>query len=532
MPRSDWRTFLTLAAALVLPLVLFVALQGAFAMQAQRRSIEQDAAGRAREINAQVDGQLWSDRSALEVLSSSQFLIARDWPGAYDRISRVVAARPRWKNVILTDTATGREIFETRSALGKNRPARPSVRAYLAGGGAKAQIDGVGDMTSPGCPCVTLHVPVLEKGVLTYVLSVEMGTEDFQAILKSHAPETGVSAIVDTKGRFLARTLNYRGKAGKPATIYVRRAIATARDGSYRGVTYEGLKSVTTFDTSELSGWSTHIATSAARLSAPLRGAWLLNGVSTLAVLILAAALAWFTLRRLAEQSRELKRQEQSQRLAAIGQLASGVAHDFNNLLMVITGSLQLIGKRTDDPALVRPLKNAQDAADRGAALTRQLLDFARAGPVDLESVDLAALLPSLSGLLGQTLGPAITLVIDIDPAAATVTSNAAQLELALINLAVNARDAMPDGGTLTIAARPARQPGGIDLTVRDTGQGMPPAVAERAMEPFFTTKGVGKGTGLGLAQVFGIVSRSGGSVSIDSTEGVGTTITMTLPAA
>jgi signal transduction histidine kinase len=531
MQRSDWRTLLTLAAALILPLVLFMALQGAFTMKAERASIEQDAAARAREINAQIDGQLWSDRSALEVLTSSQFLTAHDWRGAYDRIGRVAADRPRWKTVILTDVRAGRELFETRTPLGASRLPRPSVAAYLAGGKAVARIDGVDAAgPTPDCPCVTVHVPVLEKGVLAYVLSAEIGTEDFQAILKSHAPAAGVSAIVDREGRFIARSLDYPAKVGKPATAYVRQAIAGSRAGLYRGVTYEGLRNFTAYDTSALSGWSTHIAISADRLSAPLTGAWLLNALSALAVLALAGALLWFALRRLAEQRRELEHRVQSQKLAAIGQLASGVAHDFNNLLMVISGSLDRIARQSDHPDLQSPLRNARDATDRGSALTRQLLDFARAGPVDLGVVDLKALLDTISGLLVQTLGSTITLEVDIDPAAARVTSNAGQLELALLNLAVNARDAMPDGGTLAIATRPARVPGCIELTVRDTGQGMPETILERAMEPFFTTKPVGKGTGLGLAQVFGIVSQSGGSMIIDSAEGVGTTITMTLP--
>ncbi len=531
MPRSEWRTLLTLAAALVLPLVIFVALQGAFTMRIQRLAIEQDAAARARQINAEVDGQLWADRSALEVLTTSQFVVSRNWRGAYDRFKGIAADRPRWKNIMLTDAETGQELFETRSAFGAPKAPRPSIAAYLAARRTAAQFDGVA-ARGPGCPCITLHVPVIEKDALVLLLTVEIGVEDFQAILKSHAPDPGVSAIVDRQGRFIARTLDPANRVGKPATIYVRQAIRTGTSGLYRGYTYEGLKSISSFDTSHLSGWSTHIALSANRLSAPITAAWLLTGASALLVLMLAAVLSWFALRRLAEQRREMEQRAQSQKLAAIGQLASGVAHDFNNLLMVISGSLQLIGKRSSDPTLAKPLKNAQDAADRGAVLTRQLLDFARAGPAEMAAVDLSEMLERMSGLLSQSLGPAIGLTVDIEPTTPRVVSNASQLELALINLAVNARDAMPDGGVLTITGRPSRESGFVDLTIRDNGQGMPAHVRDRALEPFFTTKPVGKGTGLGLAQVFGIVAQSGGTVTLQSEVGDGATVTLTLPVA
>jgi signal transduction histidine kinase len=532
MPRSEWRALLTLAAAIVLPLAVFIALQGAFTLRQQRLAIEEDAAARARQIDAETDGLLWADRSALEVLATSNAIRSHDWAGAYARLKGVTDARPRWQNVVLTDARTGRELFETRAALPQaERPARPAIARYLASKPTTPVIAGIGG-AGPGCPCVTIHAPVLEDGRLAYVLTVELGTADFQAILMSHSGDAGVSAIVDRDGLFIARTVDSRARLGKPATRYVRDAIAARRGGLYRGVTFEGMKNFTSFETSDLSGWSAHIAMDASRLSAPMTAAWLLTGLSALLVLALAAGLGWFALRQVAEQRREMEAKAQSQKLAAIGQLASGVAHDFNNLLQVISGSLDLIGRRCAEETIASPLKNAKDAAERGATLTRQLLDFARAQPADMGPVDLDHLLRRISGLLAQTLGPGVTLEIKVEPTAAHVVSNAGQLELALLNLAVNARDAMPDGGTLTIETAPAKAAGRVTLAVRDTGEGMPPDVLERALEPFFTTKPTGKGTGLGLAQVFGIVSHSGGTVDLESVEGLGTVVTLTLPAA
>jgi len=195
--------------------------------------------------------------------------------------------------------------------------------------------------------------------------------------------------------------------------------------------------------------------------------------------------------------------------------------------------SLQRVEHLTKDKALVNHLQNALSAAERGAVLTRQLLSFARAEPLEIVEVDLAVLIEGLGDILRQSVGGQVRLVIFIADDARHVVSDANQLGLALLNLAVNARDAMPEGGELEISSlRSEAHPGCIDLVVRDTGQGMPKEVIQRAAEPFFTTKPVGKGTGLGLAQVFSIVSQSGGSVDIESAEQVGTVITLRLRAS
>jgi signal transduction histidine kinase len=242
-------------------------------------------------------------------------------------------------------------------------------------------------------------------------------------------------------------------------------------------------------------------------------------------VLIAVFGFRQFQLRR-----REEARSAQSQKLAAVGQLASGIAHDFNNLLMVTGESLRRIADKSTDPALRRPIENAQAATARGEALIAQLMAFTRSQPLDIGKVDLAELIESFRALLQQSVGKAVSLVVEIAPEARLVVSNAGQLEMALVNLAVNARDAMPQGGVLTLRAHIGRaHPGCVDLDVIDTGEGMPKDVIDRAMEPFFTTKPLGKGTGLGLAQVFGVISQSGGSVEIHSELGVGTTITLRL---
>jgi PAS domain S-box-containing protein len=234
----------------------------------------------------------------------------------------------------------------------------------------------------------------------------------------------------------------------------------------------------------------------------------------------------------------------QSQKLEAIGQLTGGVAHDFNNLLMAVIGSLELMEPRlTHDPQALNLLGNALAGARRGAALTKRMLAFARKQELKPTAIDLRALVQEISSLLQRSAGPTITIdtVFPLTLHQTLVDGN--QLELALLNLVMNARDAMPEGGHIIITSRnetieqsghrTALPPGNyVSLSVTDDGHGMDPATLERAAEPFFTTKGIGKGTGLGLSMVHGLAEQSGGRLLLRSQEGRGTTAELWLPMA
>ncbi|ATE66956.1 ATP-binding protein [Rhizorhabdus dicambivorans] len=228
----------------------------------------------------------------------------------------------------------------------------------------------------------------------------------------------------------------------------------------------------------------------------------------------------------------------QARKMEAIGQLTGGIAHDFNNLLQVVSGSLDLIAQRAADDERIQHLSAAAlGAVERGRRLTSQLLSFARIQRIELRPVAVAELLDGLRELLTRTIDPSVELRFDVDKAPDGVIADPVQLELALLNLALNARDAMPDGGRLTITlaeqnleGRPDVEDGAyVAITVRDTGTGMTPEIAARAFEPFFTTKAVGKGSGLGLSMVFGMAKQSGGTVDIDSAPGRGTAVTIYL---
>jgi signal transduction histidine kinase/CheY-like chemotaxis protein len=226
----------------------------------------------------------------------------------------------------------------------------------------------------------------------------------------------------------------------------------------------------------------------------------------------------------------------QSQKLEALGQLTGGIAHDFNNLLQAIYGAFELILNRPEDPKTVsRWARNGLEAAARGASLTRQLLAFSRQQKLELKPLIVAESLAGMHDLLARTLGPRIELAYDLDHDNVLVMSDATQLELAVMNMAVNARDAMPDGGRLTVRTRKIQLEDDallaagpyVQLQVADTGHGMPQHVARRAFDPFFTTKPVGKGTGLGLAQVYGVARQAGGDARIVSSPEAGTSVTL-----
>jgi PAS domain S-box-containing protein len=253
-----------------------------------------------------------------------------------------------------------------------------------------------------------------------------------------------------------------------------------------------------------------------------------------------------FTERRAAQQALDEAREAllQSQKLEAIGQLTGGIAHDFNNLLTAVIGSLDLLRKRQSaaDHRTTRLLDNAIQGAQRGIALTQRMLAFARKQELTLESVDVPTLVHGMSDLLQRSIGSSVMIEVRFPLVLDSIRADANQLELALLNLAVNARDAMPNGGVATIAARseivspgnPHRlKPGPyVCLSVADTGEGMDEVTLARAMEPFFTTKGVGKGTGLGLPMVQGLAQQSGGTLVLQSARGIGTTAELWLPAA
>ena len=229
----------------------------------------------------------------------------------------------------------------------------------------------------------------------------------------------------------------------------------------------------------------------------------------------------------------------QTQRLESLGQLTGGVAHDFTNLLAVFAGGVQVLERSPSPEQRQKVIDAMRRAVARGTGLTRHLLAFSRRKPINPESIDLASYLGNMREMLASSLRGDIRVDMQFDPGLSHVEVDTGELELAIVNLCVNARDAMPFGGTITIAGDNSPESGadgartdGVRLRISDTGVGIPPQVIGRVFDPFFTTKDVGKGSGLGLAQVYGFAQQSGGRVSIASEVGVGTVVTLLLPKA
>jgi signal transduction histidine kinase len=246
---------------------------------------------------------------------------------------------------------------------------------------------------------------------------------------------------------------------------------------------------------------------------------------------------------RTREREEALAQVHEMQKLESLGQLTGGVAHDFNNLLMAVLGNLELAKKHLPgDPRVLRLIDGAIQGAERGAALTKRMLAFARRQELKPEAVQVEALVASMIEMLRRSIGPTIRIATDFEEGLAPIRVDPNQLELALLNLAVNARDAMPLGGELKITGHrerigpdrvAGREPGEyVCIGVKDTGCGMDEATLRRATEPFFTTKGPGHGTGLGLSMVDGLVAQSGGVMRIDSRPAIGTTVELCLPVS
>jgi nitrogen-specific signal transduction histidine kinase/CheY-like chemotaxis protein len=243
----------------------------------------------------------------------------------------------------------------------------------------------------------------------------------------------------------------------------------------------------------------------------------------------------------IAEREKAEARLVQAQKMEAVGQLTGGLAHDFNNLLTAVVGSLDLLLRRTDDEKLCRLAGNALQAAERGAQLTAQLLAFSRRQRLQPAVVNPNDVVTGMGDMLARTIGPHVRVETQLDPGLWHALADRTQMEVMILNLAINARDAMPSGGRLTISTRNVervpqslasdlRDGEYVALSVSDTGTGMTPEVQARAFEPFFTTKEQGRGTGLGLSQLYGFAKQSGGTARIMSKVGEGTTVTFYLP--
>jgi signal transduction histidine kinase len=528
------RAHLTIGAAVVLPVLIFLGLQLAFSARDERAAAELDALTTSEGIIAETDGTLQRTLAMLDAFAVGPAIATGDWAALHSRLRRLQPAEQFWKTARLTDLATGKAIFDLRqpfgAAVGDAGFAVPRRRSWPD----KAFVGGMGGVR-PDCPCPLVHHVLRQNGRPAFLLTVALDPLPFYRILDKHTDEGRVSAIVDREGNFVARSLEHSHRVGTPATPYVRDAIAAAPAGIYKGRTYEGFENYTAFSTSPLSGWSGHIAFTPGLLDSPRWRSLAAVGLAALASLMLALTLVWFTLRQLAEGRRVQERLQEAQKMEALGQITGGIAHDFNNLMTPILGGLDMLSRDQQLDARARRLaEGALGSARKAVKLTGQLLAFSRRQKMEMKPVALRTLFDELRPLLEQSAGSGIRIETEVDDDSLCVLTDANQLELALLNLVLNARDAMPGGGLVRISASAEpprdRTERSVAIAVSDSGSGLPSDVLQCATQPFFTTKPPGSGTGLGLAQVHGTVEQSGGSLDIESEQGRGTTVTLRLP--
>ncbi len=514
---SGQRLLIIIGGLLLLPAILLLAWALILGLTRAQAGVEARALDDAESLIMAADDQLAVERSALRTFSTAEPLMRRDWRAATGRARSVIAVNPGWRAVLVVDERTGRVVVDTRvEDGGAPRPA-PT--------GADLEIARTGD----GCPCVILRQPL--PGTTDLGLIALIDPRDFQSMLMREVDEGAVIALVDRKGNFVARSLDFDNRVGTPATVYVRRAVAEGGNGVYRGRTYEGLENYSAYFTSVSSDWSAHVAVNNRLIDSPRFWLFIVLVGGALATLLAGGGVITYGLIDLAARRRSEQQMLRLQKSEAIGQFASGVAHDFNNLLTVIIGNLERI--RSDPkvaPDTARRAEMALEAAERGARLSVQLLGFARDGHPEVGPVDIVDLLEDVSELLRQSVGNGVALAIRADPHAQTALAERDQLELAILNLALNACDAMEGQGGLTVET--ALNGRWIEIAVEDTGPGVPPAMRARMFDPFFTTKPEGQGTGLGLAQVQGMVTRAGGDVRVEDAPGGGARFVIVLPAA
>jgi signal transduction histidine kinase/CheY-like chemotaxis protein len=526
---------LLIGGAVILPLLIFVAILIAFSSRERRRQVEEQAVVEASMLMVEADASLSRTLGSLDALAAFPAFAQGDLRPAYARARDIAALNPDWVTVTLTDLNSGEILFDLRRPV-ETPPLLPEHEGGFPPGSPATAFPGGISGTGQGCPCVLAHRIVQGTSGHRYAVTAMVDPRPFQRLILTGAAQDKVLGLVDRQGRFIARSIGYRERLGTPGSNSLRSIVAAGRSkGIYHGTTLEGFVSYTAFARSPLSGWSVHIAFAPTLLDVPRRRMLTAAAVASTAALALALFLIWFTLRQLAAGRQVEARLQETQKLEALGRLTGGIAHDFNNLLTPILGGLDLLARKdTLDERSRRLADGALASARKAAKLTRQLLAFSRRQRMEIEPVDLDALLAELEPLLRQSVDSSVKIEIAIAEAARCVLSDRNQLELALLNLVLNARDAMPAGGTVRISAAPRPGTEGeeqkIAIIVADDGQGMAPDVLRRAPEPFYTTKPVGSGTGLGLAQVYGIVEQSGGTLAIDSEAGKGTVVTILLP--
>jgi signal transduction histidine kinase/ActR/RegA family two-component response regulator len=583
---------LALVAAVMLPTLLASIVAILYVYKEEETGFQQALKEATRALSLVVDRELARREAIARTLSNSPTLTRADLASFYE-YARAIAPTP--DTAIVLHDLSGRQLVNTRVPFGAPLPPSAVIKERETAGPLATVVSSLYFAPLAQRYSFAVQVPVVREQRVIYYLSMAGYASNLQSVLQDQRLTPGwVASILDRNGVFVARSREAEKFVGQPANERVRGQPGAGNDAVFKSVSVDGTPVLASFSRSPNYGWSVVIGVPLSTLTPPLQAA---ATFGLLSLLLLTAGLVaavrvgrWLAdpVRRLGLASRQLgsgaplevqstglketdevlaalheanqritrathEMEErvrhaleeaekahrtviQSQRLEALGQLTGGVAHDFNNILMVVKTNLHLLRSRWPPGTDAMPLDRIGRATDTGAQLTRQLLAFARRQPLRPETIDLRTRVPDLVGLIRPALGSRVEVQCAVAEDTFPIEADPAEFELALINLGMNARDAMPEGGHLTYTVgnrpEPVRGRPAVEIAVADTGGGIEPEALARVFEPFFTTKPVGQGTGLGLSQVHGFVTQAGGEVALDSRLGQGTTVRLILPAA
>jgi signal transduction histidine kinase len=512
------RSVSLLIIAGLLPIVGLGGTFGAISFRNERRAVEQEARTDAHFAAALLDVKLRTSVQAVQMVAQSPALDAPQPNLAWFRTlaARIVASQPDWRTVTIADTA-GNRLLDVPEPIGGKQQGRvvemSSFRRAVATG--RPQIGDVVQGPKRGL-AFAVRAPVIKAGQVRFVVSAVVTAARLKELLLFQPlPDGWRAAIIDARGRAVT--------ASSPSTFVADKS-----------------QSVESWASVGATGWRVQVTTPARAFSAPVRNAALSLSAAVALCMVLLLLLARLLITELKQARQREAAQLQSQRMEALGRLTGGVAHDFNNLLTPIVGGLDLIGRRVSDERTLRYVEAAAASAERARTLVSRLLSFSRRQTLAPEPVDLHRLLHGMSDLIDRSLTPAIQCEVSVSSNLCPVHADRGQLELAILNLIINARDAMPDGGSVRITAGTASReqatelPGNasVFVAVTDNGIGMDASTMAQATEPFFTTKATERGTGLGLSMVHGFAAQSGGSFHLASTPNCGTVATIVLPCS
>lgn len=590
-----------LVLSVIVPAFLAAMLAIWYVYQEEQARQETGMREAARAFSRLVDNELLARQRILRTISYSPSLASGDMERFY-QFARKNAPTP--DTTILLIDPSGRQLLNTRAPLGAPLPTQraPGIEALMRrDAGMSALVSDVFLAPLGKQHDFVVQVPYLEEGSIKYFVVMGVNAAAIQALMvQQNLPPSWLGAIVDRQGTVLARSRDPEKFVGRQSDERLQKLFASTRQGVVRSVTLDGVAVKTFYERVDASDWTVVLSIPESEIQqSAIRGAGLFavaSMVLLVASLLVARRIAAGVMARmdplqlaadalgrgepvsyvpqglvevdgvghriaqasdrLLSHQRELelrvaqavadaeRAQEallQSQKMEALGRLTGGIAHEFNNLLQTLATSLQL-AKRSNDLERVRTLlETCSKALKRAKTLTGQLSSFGRTQDARLETVHLHEHILEFRPLVDNVLPASVTLDIDVADDAWPVRIDPTQFELAFLNLAINAKDAMPAGGNirLQVTNAPQMSPAeGLGLgdyvcvSFRDTGQGMSADVMARALDPFFTTKRVGEGTGLGLPQAFGFARQSGGTLLLHSREGQGTQVDIYLPRA